>query len=304
MKKSLKIIISIVTVIAVAAGGIFAGAEIEKRRALKSLSQKKEETSVSEKAKEPAEQDVTEENTDDAETENEYEDEDNDIDSIFYSDEFEKQGKTIGEFLCADREDFDRLGTNIYDEYSLINMIYNGYTDDGFDYKKSDTLDAIKMIVYEWGTGGFYRYYFGAEKKFRYTDKADPYKRFGASEYPYSGIYYKYSEESVNWIVKNVFNINPVKVTDFKKYKFCEESYNYQGSYYFQEIDFDGSRYVFARMNGLERLKDGRYKVDVINYTGASDSVPDYASMIVGLKLINGLRIWTVYNVEPLRRAE
>ena len=175
-----------------------------------------------------------------------------------------------------------------------------------YDYKKfsSDTLLLRGIISCATKESGIYEHYFGKNNEISYSEKKDPLNKFAEDvvNYPDPGRYRVYSIDKINWIIKNIFNVEANTITDFTQVEeeFLLEyktSYNYEGNYYFQVEDGgDGGVDTDFELIDYNANVDGTYDVSIAVYDGDGN----YATSLkttVSLKLIDGEKYWSVYRI-------
>lgn len=192
------------------------------------------------------------------------------------------------ELLVATNEDFANLEGMLESIYSI--------KDKDFD----SSTAKFEYVFYPFITQGYsscgYEYFFGEDgEELNYTfngetAKPDPKNRlyFGYSndkEY----YYYKLDADNVDWISKNIYNVEPNHSLDVYG---DMGMYYYDGDYYIKSGDAGYIGHT-ADILDYKKLDNGQYYV-TIQYSMEYDGI-NKNYMLVGLKNINGKKYWSVY---------
>ena len=189
-------------------------------------------------------------------------------------------------FLVANKQDLASL-----DEF--IKRL-SGFIDLGdYDSSKASAIDVMeKMTFFE--DIMCYDLFFDYPD---YANKPDPKNKAYHDDEKY---YYKcYSSKNVDWIIKNIFN---VEKGDAHKIN-TDYIYYYQNSYYCTSDGGHGGEEIYYRHKDCKRLSDGKYKVDLyigLGYDFSEESVSG-KRLEVALKEINGKRQWVLYKITGSR---
>lgn len=195
------------------------------------------------------------------------------------------------DFLVATKEDF----VNLKEMLERVSSI----KDTEFDCTNS----KFENVFYSFITRGYgcygYEYFFGENgEEVNYTfngevAKPDPKNRL-YMEYDnnkdYS--YYKLDADNVDWIAKNIFNVEPNRNMDINNTDTYMNGYYYNGYYYTGAGD-GGYIGHTAEVLDYKKFDNGKYYV-TIQYNMSYDELNENY-MLVGLKNINGKKYWSVY---------
>lgn len=295
MNKRIKVLVCIIAAIAIALGGVVTGEKIANRRNREEQLRKSlgfDETEiVTEKTS--AKDDKTE-NTKSGTTTTTAE-------PLKKSSKKNKQSDY--KFVDPTEEDWFKLGTYEGKPDSLV-YSWPPYIESDKEYNSKnltskDILQGLNML----GWISTYDLYFGDPMQMNYVDQPDPLKKYApqADQDDFKGIYYKYPVENINWMMKYIYNVEPEIIKDFDD-STCMPYYH-EGYYYFNyPMGGDACNPTKIIPEESVRLSDGRYKVFIkINPNGENeDNYETVAEMIVGLKLIDGVRYWSLYECRKL----
>lgn len=192
------------------------------------------------------------------------------------------------ELLVATNEDFANLEGMLKSLYSI--------KDKDFD----SSTAKFEYVFYPFITQGYsscgYEYFFGEDgEELNYTfngeaAKPDPKNRL---YFGYNNIkdycYYKLDADNVDWISKNIYNVEPDHSLDVYG---DMGMYYYDGDYYIKSGDAGYIGHT-ADILDYKKLDNGKYYV-TIQYSMEYDGI-NKNYMLVGLKNINGKKYWSVY---------
>lgn len=153
-----------------------------------------------------------------------------------------------------------------------------------FDYTSSTAMDEAAMILL--GDLGLYGEYFDDAEL---VEENDPQ---GCFNKPY---YLRYPEENVDWVLRNVFNINPIHNWKSNSKGFVWAYYE-NGYYYVNEDGYGLIRGNMYIENYVEN-STGEYYI-----TLKTEEQPEYGEsqtfyISAALKEIDGERIWSLYKI-------
>lgn len=190
------------------------------------------------------------------------------------------------EFLVANKQDLASL-----DEF--IKRL-SGFIDHGdYDSSKASAIDVMKKMT-------FFEDIMCYDLFFDYPDyanKPDPKNKAYHDDEKYH--YKRYSSKNVDWIIKNIFN---VEKGDAHKIN-TDYIYYYQNSYYCTSDGGHGGVESSYRHKDCKRLSDGKYNIDLYiggGYFDFEESVSE-KHLEVALKEINGKRQWVLYKITGSR---
>ena len=187
--------------------------------------------------------------------------------------------------------------------YTQFSTFYRGYSisEDFFDVDSSDAPNrAYNFISGFCGISQIYSFIFDFNTidefvaDANYQKTPDPLGKF--DDLP---VYYRYSAEEIDWIIKNVFNVEPDRTiySDEFLYYYYDEFF-YIGGGYTGDMGYD------FEVENIKDLGDGKYEVDLLGYT--DDQYMEYYGdksdykivATVSLKEVDGKRFWSVYKFD------
>lgn len=189
---------------------------------------------------------------------------------------------------------------------------------DTYDCEK---FSSVELLLSRFITGTkestIYEYYFGEQNSISYINKKDPlnkFSKYGIADSVYDGsgnnapgVYFVYSAEKFEWIMKNIFNIEHKIITDFSNlsdeesdYTLYSTSYYYEGNYYMEVDDcgVDSGNYCYEyEVTSYDVNVDGTYDVNILGYNERRE-LDAQIRVTVGLKLLKNERYWSIYEIE------
>ena len=179
------------------------------------------------------------------------------------------------------------------------------FDDINFNYETSSMEMVLDHFIVHLGGTFMYPEY---TKETKYEGNTpDPMNYFDAKEYDVNKYtYYIAEKENVDWVAKNIFNIN-----NFDCDKIEYEGYNgnkiiqcylYNGKYYSPHRVCGYEPEFEYKVSGYKKLPDGKYEVffDKIVSEWAARSLEDQSNALTitaGLKNIDGKRVWSYYKI-------
>ena len=200
-------------------------------------------------------------------------------------------GATDITYLEASDEDFGLL-CDLFAEMQCFADSYS-YEDNDANYIAVNAVTDISS-----------KFYSVCCEKYGLNDKelfwnseseSDPEKQYTVADEGYA----KYSVEDVDWIVKNIFNVEPEKdryIAD--PYNTGEEYcfwYKNEDSYYSPLYIYGGGPSYDAVVSGCELLSDGKYSVGItVNETEFDESyIVGQFEIVAGLVEVDSKRVWS-----------
>lgn len=212
--------------------------------------------------------------------------------------------------LSATDADLDILGDTIRESFWSSGWFYINSKRKGFDYNcnQEDAFMVALDLMIGVGFNSVVYYLFddygwrNSYERINSEDKADP---RGAYKFMYS----KFDGEKFDKILKEVFNVTPdhdyvAKNTNgyLGSGKDATVLYYENGFYYMVSGQGGDGAYPVTRINSVEKLADGKYKIN-ISYMEMSGYTDDYlklinSNVITELKNVDGEKIWSIYSIE------
>ena len=179
------------------------------------------------------------------------------------------------------------------------------FDDINFNYETSSMEMVLDHFIVHLGGTFMYPEY---TKETKYEGNTpDPMNYFDAKEYDiYKYTYYIAEKENVDWVAKNIFNINNF---DCDKLEYesnngdkIVQCYLYNGKYYSSYLMCGYEPEFEYKVSGYKKLSDGKYEVyfDKIVSEWAARSLedqPNALTITAGLKNIDGKRVWSYYKI-------
>lgn len=226
-----------------------------------------------------------------------YVDNEDDSDNIDESTEPEEDTTQTTEpeivYLEATNEDFD-LMLIFASEMIYLTDEYNCTEDDANAVAVSGVTDLFSNMYYicmeeynfqepyqSWNNEG------AVDPERRYTDEYDGHIKYKASD--------------VDWVVRNIYNVEPVMTEYFTDDVNTEDGSEYcvwyrKGDYYYSHLFASGRESGYkSEIISKERTDDGKYKIRLNVVERAFDEqwpVGTY-EVVVGLKEVDGKRVWS-----------
>ena len=185
--------------------------------------------------------------------------------------------------LTAKDSDFEKL-IKVIREMLLITDNYNSSA-------QTATEDAYKILLNKTFAGGFYKNYFDDSNYIYESSKADPLKKFTNASV------IVFPAENIDWIVTNVFGVEPDHGLTGENGEF----YYYEGNYYLSERS-KGHPGFGCEIIETKQNSDGTYTIKMKYGTYKGFESDEYE--VSGLLTINaavrendGKRYWSLYSV-------
>lgn len=202
---------------------------------------------------------------------------------IKITDKQTNEDSKVSEYIEATDEDWENFNKFLHDTaFDQVN--YNRESESAYE-------QAYSFICGNWGSSVYYHFFedegieqFSAngqtDEGEQIFDKPDPLGKLNKSH-----IYNKYPADKIDWIVKNIFRLEPNR-------KYIDDSCYYYGDYFYSETGQGGDALPEFHTK-YERLSDGRYRAEA---RGDSVSYGYFGSItaVVGLKEVDGRRVWEI----------
>ncbi len=180
-------------------------------------------------------------------------------------------------------------------ELRQLAQINQYFTSTNFDYRICDPKCGMQdyvlgIIVYLYY--GYFSFDNSADVEYgSRTNVPDPLNRF-----TYSGNRYEYMKvpaDKADWVLKNILNLEPDRTIN-------NDDIYYKDGYYYRYCPAVGDGCSDYKYVSSEKLSDGRYKVILQPYYDKNYDF-EKRELIVGLKNIDGKRVWSYYSVSDVK---
>ena len=197
------------------------------------------------------------------------------------------------EFLVPTEEDWKNLD-------HLFEILMD--LEDNYNCETATTKDIINQIYDGIGNLSPYEYLSNDSVETVYNSK-DPLGVFKDAEHGFSSI----SIEKVNWIAKNVFNIEPEIINELK-YRDNIYMYSYNGRYYINTcFGYGLEDWYSLNINSYNKSDDGKYRIicDKIHSFGYDGEFKtEKVCVAAALKNINGEHVWSIYSIDNIYNTD
>lgn len=225
-------------------------------------------------------------------------------------------------FVEPTSNDWYNLGSDENNDDALVYVWPTYGFENGYDCKKLTSKNIIQSLIGDTGYCDTYTQYFEEPIPINYVDSPDPLKRFSQVMGPddSDSQYYKYPLSNISWLIDNIYNVKPEVTTKFDSDVYDIMPYYYEGAYYFAAPKCGDGGFK-KRIADKEKISTGVYRVkietaklagsveseDGIGESEDENTSPEYefvvtGEMVVGLKLINEKRYWSLYEYKNLEQ--
>ncbi|MBE6782388.1 MAG: zinc ribbon domain-containing protein [Ruminococcaceae bacterium] len=199
----------------------------------------------------------------------------------------EEDWEMLGDFITQTQYSSFTHGTSTFDSYyhltdsDAVSRAYNflsGFCGISQVYSYLFDFDCIDSFV--WKSGVY--------------ETPDPLDKF--NDLP---VYYRYSAEEIDWIIKNVFNVEPDRAIYSDDF-----SYYYSDEYFYIGGGYAGDIGYTYKAENITALDDGKYEVQIYGYideelSNAYGTTSDFKIVAtVALKEIDNKRFWSFYSFD------
>lgn len=183
-----------------------------------------------------------------------------------------------------------------WDNLNDILLFSLSQANEPYDCNKSDSADALNLIYNGMGFLSFYDEYYNDVTGHVYSEENYVKDPKGIFELGYA----KYPVENVNWILKNIMNIEPETVPEIK-YEDSGVVLYAQDGFYYAGCQYLGDEYFVVPSNIIKKqLVGGKYEISLnicsSDEMGQPQNYIGNVKATVAAKEVDGRHFWSIYS--------